>query len=299
MTEPSPAELFDPPFELVRPRVQTAPLVFNSPHSGRVYPASFVKSSRLNAHMLRKSEDCYVDVLVSGATKLGAPLLKANFPRAYLDVNREPYELDPAMFREPLPTHVNTASVRVAGGLGTVPRVVSDSEEIYAGKISFTEAKARIRQLYFPYHRCLDALMARTRRIFNTAVLIDCHSMPSSAAQDSGEPGPRPDIVLGDRYGTTCSLALTDFLENRFTTRGYSVVRNRPYAGGHITQTYGHPGARSHAIQLEINRLLYLDQKTLRTTPDFEKLAATLTEIFGELAAALPDLVRPIQIAAE
>ena len=183
-------------------------MILNSPHSGCCYPGDFLAASRLDEKTIRRSEDSYVDELMADAAALGCPLLKANFPRAWLDVNREPYELDPKMFAGSLPTYANVRSVRVAGGLGTIARIVSESEEIYAGPLNVQEALARIDAVYKPYHRTLRQLVLDARAAFGVAVLIDCHSMPSTVRGMHGRL--RPDIVLGDRYGTSCSTELTD-----------------------------------------------------------------------------------------
>ena len=270
-----------PPFEVVAPAEQRLPLVFNSGHSGSVYPACFLAASRLDESTIRRSEDSYVDALVARAAGLGAPLLKANFPRAWLDVNREPYELDPKMFAGTLPTYANVRSVRVAGGLGTIARIVSESEEIYAAPLPVEEALTRIDNVYKPYHRTLRQLVVDTRAAFGLAVLVDCHSMPSSVRGAHGRL--RPDIVLGDRYGTSCSSQLTDLAAQILTRLGYSVSRNKPYAGGFITEHYGQPGAGLHAVQVEINRRLYMDERTLERTAGFGRLEADLARLFDEL----------------
>ena len=173
-----------PPFSVVRPPKLKVPLVFNSPHSGRVYPRAFLASSKLDPLTLRRSEDAYVDELFNFATALGTPLLHAHFPRAYLDVNREPYELDPVLFRDGLPHYANTQSVRVVGGLGTIARIVSETEEIYREPLPVEAALERIHRLYVPYHEALAALLVEAKREFGLAVLIDCHSMPSSTRTD-------------------------------------------------------------------------------------------------------------------
>ncbi|MGF7162097.1 N-formylglutamate amidohydrolase [Rhodoligotrophos appendicifer] len=300
MPERPPAELFDPPFEVVHPSVQTNPAVFNSPHSGRQYPREFLKLSQLDSHRLRRSEDCYVDDIFAGVVGLGAPLLKAHFPRAYLDVNREPYELDQGMFLDSLPAYVNSSSVRVAGGLGTIPRLVCDTAEIYRRPLYFAEAKARIQSLYMPYHRALEGLLDRTVADFGEVLLIDCHSMPSTATPASSQdPLPRPDFVLGDRYGSTCAPAITDFFEAALLRRGYSAVRNKPYAGGHITQIHGRPNEQRHALQIEINRALYMDEESLAVHGGFYRMTEDFQEITAALVRVLPDLFRPSRIAAE
>ena len=188
---------------MARPNRLQVPLVFNSPHSGRVYPQAFLTASRLDSLTLRRSEDSYVEELFGFVTDLGAPLLYAHFPRAYLDVNREPYELDPVLFRDGLPHYANTQSVRVVGGLGTIASIVSESDEIYREPLSVGAALERINRLYTPYHDTLSSLLVDAQRQFGGAVLIDCHSMPSNPITDQG--GGRPDFVLGDRFGTSCN----------------------------------------------------------------------------------------------
>lgn len=295
-----PVSLFVPPFEVIPPENKAAPLVFNSPHSGRIYPESFLNSSQLDAHGLRKSEDCYVDELFRDVVRMGAPLMHARFPRAYLDLNREPYELDPLMFSDDLPDYVNTRSVRAAGGLGTVARIVSEAAEIYQAPLPFAEAQRRVASLYIPYHTRLRSLLATTREKFGAMLMIDCHSMPSSvSAGPARRSGRRPDFVLGDRYGAACSRNVTDFVEAVLTRLGYSVVRNKPYAGGYITQTYGRPHKGVHTLQIEINRALYIDEESLEKHAGFDRLMSRLRTLSGELADALPPMIYPGQAAAE
>ena len=251
----------DPPFDLTEPDEIRAPILFNSPHSGRVYPKAFLQAARLDAVTLRRSEDAFVDRLLAGVAASGTPMMSARFPRAYLDVNREPYELDPRMFEGRLPSFANTRSLRVAGGLGTIARIVGESQEIYAARLSVDEALRRIEELYKPYHRALRRVLNRIHREFGVAVLVDCHSMPSSSlARDER---PRADIVLGDRYGTSCAPAIMDCADALLRRRGYQVTRNKPYAGGFITEHYGNPAAGFHVIQVEINRALYMDERKL------------------------------------
>lgn len=288
---------FDPPFVISEPAHVRAPVVFNVPHAGCVYPAWFVEGSRLDALTLRRSEDAHVDRLFVGMVSLGAPLMSANFPRAYLDVNREPYELDPRLFDGRLPPFANTRSMRVAGGLGTVPRIVGDGREIYPRRIPADEGLARIEWFYKPYHQALRHLLSRTMREFGLAVLIDCHSMPSLGLAREG--GRRTDIVLGDRFGTSCSGALTDRVEAQLRAAGYHVIRNKPYAGGFITEHYGEPLSGRHALQVEINRALYMDEKTLEPLPGFDRLAADLTGIFANIIAHIGDDLAPRRLAAE
>ncbi|MBI1868816.1 MAG: N-formylglutamate amidohydrolase [Methylocystis sp.] len=279
-----------PPFELTEPDELSCPLVFSSPHSGNVYPTHFLQKTRLDAATLRRSEDAHVDALFLAATAIGAPLLRARLARAYLDLNREPYELDPRMFDDPLPDFANTRSLRVAAGLGTIPRVVADATEIYAGRLQVDEALRRIDTFYKPYHLMLRHLMERARRRFGVAVLIDCHSMPSGPARDKA-PAPRrekrrADFIIGDRFGVSCSAAIVATIERRLREWGYHVQRNRPYAGGFITEHYGKPSAGWHAVQIEVARGLYMDEANLRRRDDFDAVAGRLGEMIRQLAQA-------------
>ncbi len=276
-----------PAFETITPAERRLPVVLNSPHSGSIYPGDFLAASRLDPRAIRRSEDSWVDELFAEAACLGCPLLKANFPRAWLDVNREPYELDPKMFEGTLPTYANVRSVRVAGGLGTIARIVSESEEIYTGPIAVEAALDRIDSVYKPYHRTLRQLVLDTRAAFGLAVLIDCHSMPSTVRGMHSRA--RPDVVLGDRYGTSCATELTDFMAQVLTRAGYTVSRNRPYAGGFITEHYGQPGRGLHAVQIEVNRQLYMDERTLEKSPRFASLQNDIRGLIGALAEAFED----------
>ena len=285
-----------PPYTVARPKKLGLPLVFNSPHSGRVYPRSFLASSKLDPLTLRRSEDAYVDELFSFAAALGAPLLHAHFPRAYLDVNREPYELDPTLFRDGLPHYANTQSVRVVGGLGTIARIVSESEEIYREPLAVAAALERIHRLYVPYHETLSALLFEAKREFGFAVLIDCHSMPSSPQTDKRSS--RADFVLGDRFGTSCSSELTRIAARSLDSLGFCVALNKPYAGGYITEHYGRPHKAQHVLQIEINRALYMDEATFERTARFEELRDKLQTLIRGLLPGFPGLVVP-RAAAE
>ena len=258
-----------PAFETIRPRRLTAPIVFNSAHSGRDYPERFLKMTRLDHLSIRQSEDAWVDELLARAPHLGTPLLRAHFPRAYLDVNREPWELDPQMFVEPLSDRFNTASPRVAAGLGTLARVVAENKPIYRELLTLEDARMRIEGIYLPYHATLQRLLSDAVNAFGVAVLIDCHSMPRIARS-----GDRlaPDIVLGDRYGTTCASGLIDLCEMVFAGAGLRVARNRPYAGGFIARTYGRPQHGIHALQIEISRHLYMNEVTLEKNDGFNAI---------------------------
>ncbi len=288
----------DQPFySITAPAEQRVPYVFNSPHSGRVYPPSFLNNSKLDADQIRGSEDFHVDELLQDVVRVGAPLMQAHFPRAFLDINREPYELDQKLFDEKLPPYSNRKSVRVASGLGTIARVVAESREIYQQKPTLDEAMARIETYYRPYHDALRHLLARTHVAFGYSVLIDCHSMPSSVIDK--ETRTKPDIIVGDRYGTSCPPVLTAAIVEIFSDLGLTVSCNRPYAGGFITEHYGRPSRGLHAAQIEINRGLYMDEKQLELTAGFEVLRTLFTE-FAERIVSIPDgAFYPEQQAAE
>ena len=275
-----------PPFEILAPAEQRAPIVFNSPHSGRYYPETFLQRSRLDPLAIRRSEDMMVDELFRPVVGLGAPLLRAVYPRAYLDVNREPFELDPKMFSGRLPPFANSQSLRVAGGLGTIPKVVCEAASIYAAPWPVDDALRRIDAIYRPYHDALRRLLAQTHVAFGSAILIDCHSMPSTLR--TGEGRPRPDFVLGDRFGTSCMPALVERAAASLRALGFTVCRNKPYAGGFITEHYGRPRRALHALQIEVNRALYMNEEKLELHAGFEKLRenlAALAEAMIDLAA--------------
>ena len=276
----------DPPFDVIEPVELTSPLVFSSPHSGSIYPRRFLESARLDALALRRSEDAFVDDLFGGSYRIGAPLIRARFPRAYLDLNREPYELDPRMFEGRLPAFANTRSVRVAGGLGTIARVVGESQEIYAGRLTVTEVLARIERLYKPYHAQLRHLLDRAHVKFGIALLVDCHSMPSvpTAILGTSEKRIRTDFVVGDRYGTSSSNDFVSIVEQTMRRETYVVQRNKPYAGGYITEHYGMPQSGCHAIQIEVNRALYMDERQLVRTERFGLVAADIARMMSVLS---------------
>jgi len=275
---------------LTAPIEQTVPLVFASPHSGREYPPDFVAASRLDAAALRRSEDSFVDELFASAPRHGAPLLAARFPRAFVDPNREAYELDPAMFSGPLPPQANIRSPRVAAGLGTIARVVASGADIYRDKLPVAVAEQRIATYYRPYHARLGQLIDATCRRFGWSVLIDCHSMPSVGGPMDHDPGlARVDVVLGDCYGAACAPSITEVVEAAFQRLNYRVVRNTPYAGGFTTRHYGQPGQGGHALQIELNRALYMEEAGHRRAEGFARVAADIESVVAALAAAVKD----------
>lgn len=280
-----------------------ASLLLTSPHSGAHYPKSFIDASRLDAHAIRQSEDMFVDALLAKAPAHGIGVLSANYPRAYVDLNRAPYELEQALFKDALPAHIDRHSARAAAGLGTVPRLVAENTPIYDGKLSFAEAERRIQNVYHPFHRKLRDTLHTLLHSFGYAVLLDTHSMPSQATRLSSV-GRRIDFVLGDRYGRSCDARLSDWLERDLTARGWQVARNKPYAGGFITDRYGRPADGMHAMQIEINRAIYMDENNYTKHAGFARLQNDLTELVASFATALPALLSdtlpgPTRSAAE
>jgi len=257
---------------LRRPAEQRLPFVFASPHSGRLYPLNFTAKSRLTPEALRRSEDAYVDELFDAVTDFGCPFLAAEFPRAYVDTNRAANELDPAMFDAPLTVPVAVPGARVNAGLGVIPRVVRDGVDIYRDKLSAGEAENRLSRFYRPYHATLAALVDETRRRFGCAVVVDCHSMPSVPAVS--------EIVFGDCNGTATSPQLIRHVERSFALQGFATARNTPYAGGYTTHLYARRQTGVHALQIEVNRALYLDEERIAKTAGF-------ASVKGRLNAAL------------
>ena len=287
-------------FEILAPSAWTAPAVFNSPHSGSQYPADLLRMTRLSHAALRKSEDCYIDELFLSCVEHGAPLLRALAPRAYIDLNREAYEFDPRMFACELPGYMNTSSPRVAGGLGTIPRLVAEGEEIYRERLSLADALARVETIYRPYHRTLNALLDEVLNTIGSVLLLDCHSMPSNATNFISPPHQTSvDVVIGDRYEASCPAEITGFVEDLLRAQGLRVVRNKPYAGGFITQNYGSPTLGRNALQIEINRGLYMDELRLEKNVNFTALQAALAKTIKALLAALIEFANPQKQAAE
>lgn len=261
------------------------PLVFASPHSGRHYPDDLMSAAVLDAVSIRRSEDAFVDDLIAEAPAHGAALITANFARAYVDLNREPFELDATMFADEVPEFARGRTARVAAGLGTIARVVSEGQEIYHRKLMYAEAETRIAGAYRPYHEALEILIAEARAAHGFAILVDWHSMPSAAAKSGARDRPS-DMVLGDRFGAACAGVVPNRVERALADMGYRVTRNTPYAGGYTTEHYGKPHRGVHAIQVEINRALYLDEATLQPTAGFARLKGHVEGLTRTLAAA-------------
>ncbi len=268
-------------FNLTLPATRTTSVVFASPHSGRDYPASFLRRAVLNASEIRSSEDAFVDQLFAAVPDHGAPLLTASAPRAYLDLNRGADELDSALIEG---VRRSAHNPRIASGLGVIPRVVANGRQIYRGKLTLIEAHQRIAQYWRPYHDQLQTLLDESSNTFGEAILIDCHSMPHEALENVGPPGSaRPDIVLGDRFGATAAGSIVERVEAAFASAGLRVARNMPFAGAFITQHYGRPARQQHAIQVEIDRALYMNERTLEPNADFESFKTLLTAVIAEI----------------
>jgi N-formylglutamate amidohydrolase len=290
-------------FEIMAPGQWTVPVVCNSPHSGSRLPPGFAAMSKLSANMLHMSEDCHVDELFTGCLDLGAPLLKSLVSRSYIDLNREPYEFDARMFAERLPSFMNTTSPRVASGLGTIPKTVGDSQNIYSGPIALADALQRIETIYRPYHRTLAALLDEAHGATGQVLLIDCHSMPSSAARVTGGSWGYSsiDVALGDRHSCACDQSIVEIAEQSLLAAGLNVQRNKPYSGGHITEIHGKPRQGRHALQIEFNRALYMDEATRTPQPDFAKLRQTVDSMLKNICKAIEHWTaeKPLSEAAE
>lgn len=278
-----------PAFRLDLPAETTSAVVVASPHSGRHYAPSFMAASVLDAQTIRSSEDAFVDQLVRAAPALGAPLLAAEWPRAYLDLNRSADELDAAVIQG---VRRSVQTPRMSSGLGVVPRVVANGRAIYRGKITMAEAQARITQIWEPYHAELERLMEAARAEFGKAVLLDFHSMPHEALDSVARPGtPRPQVVLGDRFGASAGTEIVDVLEEGFLNAGLTVSRNAPFAGAYITQRYGRPTTGYHAVQVEIDRALYMDERSIRRSDGFDEIQRIVSQVLARVIDALPGRV--------
>ena len=279
----------DVPFVISRPKNQLSPVVYASPHSGKNYLDSFIISSSLDPVYLRRSEDAFVDELYESCIKFGSPFLKANYPRAYVDLNREPYELDPDMFDGPLPSYVNVDSLRAQAGLGTIAKVVTNGVEIYKERLQFDEVKNRIETIYHPYHAALRQLIEETRQQFGGCLLVDCHSMPSIGGPMDSDPGlSRTDIILGNRFGTSCADWITDWAQSVLEKEGFVVRKNRPYAGGFTTQHYGNPFDKVHTLQIELNRVLYMDEESVTRLEEIETIKKKLQSLIEAFSTIDP-----------
>lgn len=285
------------PFHLSLPERRMTSVVFASPHSGRDYPPGFLEASVLDERTIRSSEDAFIDQLLDTVPTMGAPLLVARAPRAYVDVNRAADEMDPAVVEG---VRLAVHNPRVASGLGVIPRVVAGGRAIYCGKIPLSEAAARIEKVWHPYHACLKHMLDEASREFGEAILVDMHSMPHEAMDSIVSAGAkRPEIVLGDRFGTAAAPEIMDRVEAAFAAAGFRTLRNAPFAGAYITQTYGRPSLGRHAIQIEMDRSLYMNEREIRPNGNFLGFKRVLSGILGEIAAIGRDKRRDVPLAAE
>jgi len=270
-------------YHLAKPAPRSTSVVFASPHSGRDYPNSFLRQSTLDQHSVRSSEDAFVDRLFESAPKYGAPLITAGAPRAFVDMNRSCEELDPALIEGVRRAGHNP---RVASGLGVIPRVVANGQAIYAGKLTAAEAERRISGYWRPYHEALQTQLNQAYLLFGQAILVDCHSMPHEAMDAVARSGNRrPEIVLGDRFGATAGEAIIDRIEAAFISAGLVVTRNTPFAGAYITQQYGRPALGRHAVQIEIDRALYMNERLVQPNGNFSGFQRVLNEVIPQIAA--------------
>lgn len=271
-----------PIFDLYLPDRRETPVVFSSPHSGKDYPQSFLSRSALDERSIRSSEDAFVDVLFSQAPQLGAPLLASRVPRAFIDLNRSADELDPALIEGIVRAPHNP---RVSSGLGVIPRVVANGRPIYRGKLPLREAHERLEQVWHPYHDALRHLLEESRALFGEAILLDCHSMPHEAIETHARSNqPRPDVVLGDRFGAAASRIVVEEIEAAFEEAGLRVARNAPFAGAYIAQAYGRPSRNQHVVQIEIDRALYMDEATIQPRADFAAFHQLITDVIARIA---------------
>lgn len=284
-----------PPFTLHEPQSHDTAVMFSAPHSGRDYPKGFVAQSPLSLDVLRSSEDAFVDLLYKAAPSYGAPFLVAHAPRAYVDLNRGPDELDPSLIEDVTRTGFNP---RISAGLGVIPRVVAGARVIHPSRIPLAEAHHRLNHVWHPYHHALSMMIERTFDRFGAALLIDCHSMPREAIPQRAH-YPRPQIILGDRYGATCCPRVMDQVEAAFKAQGFHTHRNHPFAGAYILKACGKPAIHHHAVQVEIDRSLYMEEATLTPRPDFHETQARLTAVIAQLAQIGRNLRRKLAVAAE
>ncbi|MCA2014132.1 N-formylglutamate amidohydrolase [Cereibacter sphaeroides] len=271
------------PVEIAEPAEITSPVVFASPHSGRVYPADLMARAQVNQRVLRSSEDAYIDLLLSDATRHGAPVVTTQVPRAYVDFNRAADEFDPALIEDAPRASLNP---RIASGLGVLARVVSNGRAIYRGKLPMAEAERRIARYWTPYHAALSDLLLRQKARFGRVLLCDMHSMPHEALNGYvARGGARPDVVLGDRWGASAAPGVVEAVERVLRDAGFTVARNAPFAGAYIVQRYGQPSQGMHAIQIEIDRALYLDEQRVEPLPAFEDFRQVMARVVARLAA--------------
>ena len=279
-------------YNIMHPQRRTTSVVFASPHSGRDYPRSFLRQTNLNERTIRSSEDAFVDQLFDSAPNFGAPLIMAGVPRAFVDLNRSADELDPALIEQVRKTGHNP---RIASGLGVIPRVVANGQAIYSGKISIAEAHRRIDDYWHPYHEALKGQLDQAFLMFGQSILIDCHSMPHEAMDSVARSGlRRPEVVLGDRFGAAADEDIVDRIEVAFSKAGLVVARNTPFAGAYTAQQYGRPSRGRHAVQVELDRALYMNEQMIRPNGNFASFKQLLEGVIAEIAELGGALEQPL-----
>ncbi len=277
-----------PAYRLSRPSNNKAGVIVCCPHSGRFYPDELLSGSKLDRLALRRSEDAFVDELLAVAPDLGASLIVTDYARAYVDLNRAIDELDPELIEGVPQSGRRVPSPRVLAGLGVIPRTVGDGVDIYTRQLSFEEAQARLNEVYSPWHDAIAALIEGEKMALGQAVLLDCHSMPSSA---SGSP--ESDIVLGDRFGASCAPIFMSEALSFLRSKGLRVARNNPYAGGFATERYGKPAQNQHSLQIEINRSLYMVEGAMSKRASFAAVADTLAGLISRIVDVAAARVSP------
>ena len=278
---------------IVEPATLTSGVVFALPHSGRDYGVSFLNQSILDSISIRSSEDAFLDQLIDGIEKYGAPKIVANAPRAFIDLNRSTDELDPALISG---IKNNIRNPRISSGLGVIPRVVSHGKEIYRGKLSLEQAQSRIEYYWKPYHKDLSTLLKRAQSIYGQSLLIDMHSMPHEAVSTQSSFISAPEIVVGDRFGMSSDPEFTNLIVSILKQHGFRVAKNTPFAGAFITKHHGKIKERTHAIQLEIDRSLYMDEERILPNSGFEKLKSKLFPALIQISSLI---YKSDKIAAE
>lgn len=260
------------------PRTPTR-FIFASPHSGTIYPSQMDAAPDLSEASLRSAEDALVDRLITPGIDLGATVILARLGRAWVDLNRDPADLDPLLIDG---AAEGAVSARTAAGYGVIPRLSGDGRALYSRRLTLEEARGRIAGTHAPYHAALAERMQAARAQYGEAVLVDWHSMPARATQGAG--GARgPDVVLGDRHGSACSAELTRRLRRAFEALGWRVALNQPYAGGWTTQRWGRPSEGFHAIQIELNRALYFDEAARMPGPGWSRTEKGVARVIASL----------------
>ncbi len=280
------------PFLRIGPAEPVSPIVLSVPHAGRDYSPALLAAARLPREKLEVLEDRLVDRLVWRAVAAGASALVAQAPRAEIDLNRDAREIDPSMVNPSPPAHGLLQSARSRGGLGLVPSRIAGSGAIWLRRMSGDELERRIATIHRPYHDALEVMLEATRRRFGLAILLDCHSMPPRDA-----PGLQAGIVFGDRHGASSAREFVDAAEGAARALDFEVARNTPYAGGYITVRHGRPERDVHALQIEIDRTLYLGADLLTPGAGFDKVAQMLAAVTAAIAARALEI--PLPIAAE